>query len=291
MRGGQRQVLTLITALKEAGHESVLLSRRGSPLAQAASAAGFSVFPAGIREVWRQSRPVALVHAHDGRAHTLAAIASKRPFVVSRRVAFPVRRSPVSAWKYQKAARFLAVSHHVARELEAGGTPKEKIDVVYDGVEAVTPAEEWNRAYPAVALASRDPAKGRDLVEQAAQIAGIPVLFSDDLAKDLRRASMFVYITRSEGLGSAALRAMSMGVPVVASHIGGLTEVFTDNVSGIFVANEPATIASAMRRILDEPSLPQYLIKHGKARIEECFTREHLLAGTLASYGRALGRG
>lgn len=288
MRGGQRQVLLLLEVLREAGHDSMLLARHESPLWEAASAAGFPIFPAEAKDVWRQSRQAKLVHAHDARAHTIAAIASRRKFVVSRRVAFPVRRSVASLWKYQRAARFLAVSHCVAGELEAAGIRKEKIDVVYDGVEIIPSAGEWSANYPAVALASVDPEKGRDLVERAAEIAGVPVMFSNDLVNDLRHASMFVYITRSEGLGSAALLAMSMGVPVIASCVGGLTEVFADGISGIFVKNDAPEIARAMRRILDEPGLAHGLMEQGKTRIGECFTKAHLLAGTLASYGRVL---
>ena len=35
----------------------------------------------------------------------------------------------------------------------------------------------------------------------------------------------FVYLTQSEGLGSGALLAMSAGVPVIASNVGGLPEI------------------------------------------------------------------
>lgn len=290
MRGGQRQVMLLLAGLAEAGHECVLLAGERNPLAQEAMRAGHTVRAAEAKELWQCSKRAAIVHAHDARAHTLAAIASRRRFVVSRRVAFPVRRSVASLWKYQRATRFIAVSQFVANQLQAAGIRKEKIDVVYDGVEAVAPAERWDREYPAVTLASRDPQKGRDLVEQAAEIAHIPVLFSDNLANDLSRASMFVYITRSEGLGSAALLAMSMGVPVVASKVGGLIEVLVDRDSGLLSGNEPQEIAGAMRRVLDEPNLAPALIERARARIAESFTKEHLVSRTLNSYERALAR-
>lgn len=294
MRGGQHQVLLLLNALRDAGHQSILLAREGGPLATSAASQGFDVHPAEIKEIWQHSRQVDLVHAHDARAHTMAAIAARPKLIVSRRVAFPVKRSVVSAWKYQRASRFLAVSHFVARELETAGIRRQKIDVVYDAVDTASLAGSgapgrWNAALPAVALALDDPLKGKDLVRSAALAAGIPVVFSEDLPTDLRQASMFVYITQSEGLGSAALLAMEMGVPVIASCVGGLIEVFAHNVSGIFVENEELKIASAMRRIATEPGLAERLIAGGKARIRECFTREHLLQGTLDSYRRALG--
>jgi glycosyltransferase involved in cell wall biosynthesis len=99
---------------------------------------------------------------------------------------------------------------------------------------------------------------------------------------------MFVYITRSEGLGSAALLAMSMGVPVIASRIGGLPEVIEDGVSGVLVENDAAEIASAMKRIVKDSLQARSLIENAKARVAARFTPRHLVAATLASYRRAL---
>jgi glycosyltransferase involved in cell wall biosynthesis len=288
LRGGQRQVLLLLEALNEAGHESLLLAQKNSPLEGLARLAGFSVSPSSSKELWLLSREVELVHAHDARAHTMAAIASRRKFVVSRRVVFPVKRSLASSWKYQRASRFLAVSEFVARELKAAGVRAEKIDIVYDAVDVNAPVVPWSAQSPAVALASWDPQKGRELVQQAAALAQIPVVFSENLTADLRHASMFVYITRSEGLGSAVLLAMSLGVPVIASAVGGLTEVFEHGISGIFVGNDPEEIAAAMRRVLSEPALTHGLIEHGIARIAQRFTKQHMLDATLESYRRAL---
>jgi hypothetical protein len=249
MRGGQRQVLLTLRLLREAGHECTLLAREPGPLWAAAVGAGFAVGNAGLVETGKQSRQHDIVHAHDARAHTLAATASRRPFVVSRRVAFPLKRSVASRWKYGRASRYLAVSEFVASQLQAGGVDRSKIDVVHDAIEDVTPADPWSPEYPAVALASRDPQKGRDLIEAAAIASGVEVLYSEDLARDLQRASMFVYITRSEGLGSAVLLAMQMGVPVIASNVGGLAEVFSDGTSGLYANNDVGEIVKAMRRI------------------------------------------
>ena len=44
---------------------------------------------------------------------------------------------------------------------------------------------------------------------------------------------MFVYITESEGLGSAVLLAMAAGTPVIASRVGGLPEAIEDGVNGL----------------------------------------------------------
>jgi hypothetical protein len=292
MRGGQHQVLLLLNGLKEAGHESVLLARADGALRNAAEAAAFAVYPASLQSVWRHSGAAEMVHAHDAKGHTLAALVSRRKFVVSRRVAFPVKRGPASRWKYSRTARFLAVSQFVAAELEKAGIDREIIDVVFDGVEPGVASQTWSSQFPAVALASADPLKGRDLVKQAAERAGIPIVFSDDLARDFQHASMFVYITQSEGLGSAALLAMRMGVPVIASRVGGLPEIIEgdgeDGELGILVENDIDQVASAMQRLRADEPRARAFIERGRRRIENVFAKPHLVRRTLASYGRAL---
>jgi hypothetical protein len=292
MRGGQHQVLLLLNGLKEAGHESVLLARADGALRNAAEAAAFAVYPASLQSVWRHSGAAEMVHAHDAKGHTLAALVSRRKFVVSRRVAFPVKRGPASRWKYSRTARFLAVSQFVAAELVKAGIDREIIDVVFDGVEPGVASQTWSSQFPAVALASADPLKGRDLVKQAAERAGIPIVFSDDLARDFQHASMFVYITQSEGLGSAALLAMRMGVPVIASRVGGLPEIIEgdgeDGELGILVENDIDQVASAMQRLRADEPRARAFIERGRRRIENVFAKPHLVRRTLASYGRAL---
>ena len=289
LRGGQRQVLMLLEGLRDAGHTCELLAHPGSPLQRVAEASHFPVEPASLRSLAARSRQADLVHAHDARSHTLAVIASRQRLIVSRRVAFPVSHNLLSRWKYRHPRRFIAVSEFVAAELKRAGIPDEKIDIVYDGVlvRAIQPDEVTDRAH-VVALASRDPKKGRDLAEKAAAIANIPVLFSDDLLSDLTQAAMFVYITRSEGLGSAVLLAMSLGVPVIASRVGGLPELVVDGRSGLLVENDPSAIAKGILHLVRDPEFARELGRNARARVEQNFTAKHLVAGSLDSYRRAL---
>jgi hypothetical protein len=289
LRGGQHQVLLLLKLLRDAGHDSTLLVRADSPLAEPAFELGIRVKLASPFALQRLSYKHDMVHAHDAHSHTWAALVCSRPFVVSRRVAFPVSRSPLSKWKYRRPARFLAVSKFVASQLRAAGVPQAKIDIVYDSVEAPERMQSWSPEAPVVALASLDPKKGRDLIERASEIARIPITFSSDLPTDFAHASAFVYISRSEGFGSAALLAMSAGVPVIASHVGGMAEVFENGVSGVAVDNDPAAIASAMQSIRANPAFARSLIEQARHRVEQVFNPSKFLENTLASYRRASG--
>jgi L-malate glycosyltransferase len=115
LRGGQWQVLRLMEGLAAAGVESTLLAREGAPLFAAARKRGWRVQPLGLTRALMICRGHDLLHAHDARSHTLAAIIRRARLVVSRRVAFPVG----SRWKYGRAARYIAVSEFVKSVLVA----------------------------------------------------------------------------------------------------------------------------------------------------------------------------
>src|SRR5712692_1225199 len=135
-RGGQRQMLLLARGLAQRGCRQTVLAPRDAPLYARSLACGIDTLPLGPVTLLRESRRADLIHAHDARAHTWAAVAAgDRPVVVSRRVAFPVGNGFLSRWKYRRASRYLAVSEFVRRQLLASGIEEDKIFVVYDGVE------------------------------------------------------------------------------------------------------------------------------------------------------------
>jgi len=281
MRGGQWQVLRLIEGLAAAGVESTLLARDGCPLYAAARKRGWRVVPLGLTRAILLARKHDLMHAHDARTHTLAAIVRGAPFVVSRRVSFPVG----SRWKYGTARRYLAVSEFVKSVLLSGGVPEEKISVVYDGVPLLERGIGSRVLAPSYA---GDPRKGAPLAMEAARIAGVDLAFSADLEEDLRSASVFVYITYSEGLGSGALLAMSAGVPVVASRVGGLPEAIRDGENGLLVDNEPNAVAAAIQRVLADSELARRLGAEGRRTVVERFTVDHMVRRTMEVYRQVI---
>jgi hypothetical protein len=281
MRGGQWQVLRLVEGLAAAGVESTLLARRGGPLFEAARQRGLRVEPWGLVRTVLLARRHDLVHAHDARSHTLGVVARCGRLVVSRRVAFPVG----SPWKYRRAQRYLAVSEFVKSVLMAGGVPEEKIAVVYDGVPLIDPARGSSIVAPAN---SGDPRKGAALAMAAASLAGVELKLSNHLERGLRGAAVMVYITYSEGLGSGALLAMSAGVPVVASNVGGLLEIIRHGEDGLLVDNTPPAIAAAVRQLLDDPALARRIGEAARRTVMERFTVDEMVRRTMEVYRQVL---
>jgi len=258
MGGGQWQVLRLLRGLRERGVESVLLSPAKSPLSGQAAREGFAVQPPG----WRF--PAAdLVHAHDARGHTMAAVISRIPLIVARRVAFPLKRSRLSQWKYERPTHFIAVSRFVADVLMKAGVPESKIDVVHDGV-------------PLLPLSSRTGAV-IEIVKNAS-----------NLERDLLNARILLYRTEAEGLGSAALLGMSAGIPVIASRIGGLPEVIEHGFNGLLSGNSQDEFAACLKLLEQDAAEAARLAVNARRTIEERFTVERMVEDTLAVYRRVL---
>jgi glycosyltransferase involved in cell wall biosynthesis len=283
MRGGQWQVLRLIEGLCAAGVESVLLAHAGGPLLEKARAQGWQARPLGRLPF---ERGYDLVHAHDSRSHTLAALLCRSPLVVSRRVAFPgAAPGAIQRWKYGRAARYLAVSAHVKSILAGRGVPPDKIEVVYDGVPLIAGVRTADAPARALAPANLDdPRKGAALALEGARLAGIELTLSRNLERDLASATLFVYITDSEGLGSAVLLAMSAGVPVVASRTGGLPEIVRHGETGLLVENRAPAIAVAIRALIDDPEAALRMGAAGRRRVQECFTVEAMVRRTMEVY-------
>ena len=286
MRGGQWQALYLIRGLIAAGHRARLLTPAGSPLMQAAAAQQVDVQSLSLGRLPRAAAGVDLIHAHDARAHTMALL-SRKPLVVSRRVAFPVRRGVASWWKYRRAAHYIAVSQCVKHILMDAGVEPEKITVVYDGA----PVDSWPKTGDrsrVLAVDLEDPGKGKKIIEEAAALADIAVHFSDNLMRDLPQAAVFVYITDLEGLGSAVLLAMAAGAPVLASRVGGLPEIVDDGVTGLLISNEPEAIAKQIQRLLADRPLALRLAARARSRVEKEFSLDRMVNDTLRVYERIL---
>src|SRR5258708_32694291 len=169
MRGGQWQAFHLMRGLAAAGHRVRLLAPAASLLLLAAEVEQLDARPLHLAAFPAAMAGIDLIHVHDARAHTLAAFQSN-PVVVSRRVAFPVRRSVLSRWKYGRATHYIAVSQFVKRTLVEAGVDPGKISVVYDGVPLDFPAASEDRSL-VVALDSDARGTGKKIVDQAAKLS------------------------------------------------------------------------------------------------------------------------
>jgi glycosyltransferase involved in cell wall biosynthesis len=132
----------------------------------------------------------------------------------------------------------------------------------------------------------------RDALSVRARDAGLAdrIHFSGslgDVRPALAAADVFVQASDEEGLPGAVLEAMAMGLPVVATDVGGTREAVNDGVTGILVpARDPAALAVAVKRLIDDPGLAARFGSFGRKRVAEEFSSDRELALTEDVYRR-----
>jgi len=88
-----------------------------------------------------------------------------------------------------------------------------------------------------------------------------------------------------EGLSVFSLEAQCVGLPVVASRVGGLPESVADGKTGLLVApGDEAGLSAALARLLGDADLRTTMGRAGRARVAEKFTARAMADKTVALY-------
>jgi len=116
--------------------------------------------------------------------------------------------------------------------------------------------------------------------------------FRTDVPSLLLWFDVFCFPSRQEGLGTSVLDALAMARPVVATAAGGIPEMIRGGEHGLLVAPaDPRALADSLLWMLDHREQAAALGAAGKRRVEQEFSVEHTVAGTLAQYEELLARG
>jgi glycosyltransferase involved in cell wall biosynthesis len=109
-----------------------------------------------------------------------------------------------------------------------------------------------------------------------------------NLASFFPALDLFIMPSKAEGLGSSALWAMSFGVPVVATRVGGLPEIVAENETGWLVPPEsPQALAEAICQAAAERGKLHEFGRNGRNRAEG-FSAAIMVSRTEALYERVL---
>jgi glycosyltransferase involved in cell wall biosynthesis len=227
------------------------------------------------------------------------------------------------------ASRVICVCEAEGRLARTIG-PKDRVRVVYNGVEpagtgSIDPrVAELARSGPVVcALTLLRPGKGietlidalpevlarqprtqiavggegndLDALRSRAQTLGVAeaVNFlgrSPDPVSLLRGAQVFVHPSWAESFPYAILEAMSVGLPIVASDVGGVGEALVDGESGLLVApGDPRALAGALSDLIEDSGRATLMGVAARLRMEQRFTRTHMIDGMVSVYEEAIG--
>jgi glycosyltransferase involved in cell wall biosynthesis len=93
------------------------------------------------------------------------------------------------------------------------------------------------------------------------------------IAERYLAADLFVFPSRDEGMPNVVLEAMASGLPIVATRIAGSEELVREGENGCLVPpGDPAALATALGRLLADPSLRLAMGRASRERVEREYT-------------------
>lgn len=102
--------------------------------------------------------------------------------------------------------------------------------------------------------------------------------FRGDVPRLLQAFDVFVLPSLSEGLPLSILEALSLERAIVATNVGGNSEIIENGLNGYLVPPaDPDSIAKAILRLLGDPALATRLGRAGRNRVEEAFSLENMI--------------
>lgn len=202
---------------------------------------------------------------------------------------------PLVAYVLKEADRVIAVSGFLRNEALRIGGDEEKTKVIRGGVSpGKRPRKEVRGKNTVLFIGGLVKQKGADILvkafkrvmekhnaelvivgdgperaslERLCRELGVAAEFTgyvEDTRNVLRKSSVLVLPSREEGFGLVLLEAMALGIPVVATRVGGIQEIIADGENGLLVEREdPEALAEAISRVLEDPGLRSRLVSKG----------------------------
>ena len=116
--------------------------------------------------------------------------------------------------------------------------------------------------------------------------------FRTDVLEMIKGFDLFALSSLHEGMCTSLIDAMAASRAAVATAVGGVPEVLVDGETGFLVpARDDEMLAGRIIELLRDDALRARMGEAGLRRARERFTVDHMVDGTLAAYGRLLGRG
>lgn len=232
-------------------------------------------------------------------------------------------RGPALARLLGRVDRVHAVADAVAREVVRIGAPPERVQVIRPAVDLATwpsVAIAQTPVFELLSVGRLEAAKGHDDTMAALasmRDAGIDARLTilgggphhdalvlrrersglepfvtlagtgslADVRQQLARSHLFICASHSEGINNGVLEAMASRRPVVATDVGGMSEVITDGRDGWLVpTGRPDLLAATVSRALGDVDRLDRIASAGRRRVEDAFGRERQDAQWLDFY-------
>jgi len=99
---------------------------------------------------------------------------------------------------------------------------------------------------------------------------------------------MLVMPSRAESLPYVVLEAAAAGMPIIATRVGGIPEIFGPEAAHLVAPDDTAALIVAIGAALDDPEQYRRIAQAVQARVRSEFSRAAMVEGGLAAYREAL---
>jgi glycosyltransferase involved in cell wall biosynthesis len=219
------------------------------------------------------------------------------------------------SWFVRQADKVITPSQYLAKWVAKWGVAEDRIKVIYNAVEPVDEVEPlpvplatpikavtvgrlvpWKRvdrllevlkALPELGLVVVGDGPERPRLEQMARELGISsrVYFAGQRTKRetlslMAACDIFLLNSTYEGLPHVVLEAMALGLPVVATAVGGVPEVVRDRETGMLSPIDSGALNLALRQLVEDSALRQRLGERGYRWIQQHFNQARMIKET-----------
>lgn len=123
-------------------------------------------------------------------------------------------------------------------------------------------------------------------------LKNIKVLFvghQNNVREFLTNSGFFIFPSLHENLSNALIEAMSYGLPVIATDVGGNTEVVGRGGGVLVPVGDSEALAGAIKRFLDDPGLLGQLGEEARENVFRHYSIQQMVTGWERIYARILG--
>jgi len=211
-------------------------------------------------------------------------------------------------WVYGKKPQYAVLSNYLKERALAHGVPSEHITIIPNGVDTKTfscktkrtekkkniitasrltlknAVDDIIRAFPIVKKkvpnavlticgAGEDEFKLKQLAGELGvvnDVRFVGLVQYNELPDYLCNADVFVRPSLSEGFGNSFIEALSCGVPIVGTRVGGIPDFLVDGKTGLFCeVRNPEDLARQIIKLLKSPKLAKTIVKNGQKMIKQ----------------------
>jgi starch synthase len=111
----------------------------------------------------------------------------------------------------------------------------------------------------------------------------------DDVAAMFRRSDLFVFPTLADTFPLVVLEAMSHGLPVLATRVGGIPHQVDDTCGALVDPDDPVQLTKAIDTLAADPAHLRRMGQNARARVAAEFVWQRAAERAMAGYRRVLG--